>query len=402
MMEKRLTITEGMRAILDYPKFAGPTRMLVLETQYFFDQSWVRAAQSLGWETATVPSVMTGGLTREQIAALFQTVGSFKPHFILTSNYAGMDEMGLFARFFEDARIPYVSWFTDTPRMILFNRTVHCSPYSVAATWERAYIPHLEVHGFPHVCFMPHATDPALFRGTPAGAWDRDLAFVGVSMIDHAEEAWEKLQANPALKQAARRAFDEGRVTREAFAQGVETILNPALLSAADASDRRNVELCLVYEATRRIRVDMVRRLAPRGVEVFGDDAWQTVHNRCFGDIGYFDSLAPFYRDTAINLNATSLQMRTSVNQRVFDCPAAGGFLITDAQGDLEEFFDPETETVTYATLDELEDKVCFYHSRPDARATIIQAAQRRIAAHHTHAHRLRDLETYLRERFAS
>ena len=96
MAEKRLTITEGMRKFLDYPRFVGRTRMLVLETEYFFDGSWIRAAQSLGWETATVPSVMTGGLTREQIADLFQTIGSFKPHFILTSNYAGMDEKGMF------------------------------------------------------------------------------------------------------------------------------------------------------------------------------------------------------------------------------------------------------------------------------------------------------------------
>ena len=402
MSEKRLTITEGMRKILDYPKFVGRTRMLVLETQYFFDRSWVRAAESLGWETATVPSVMTGGLTREQIADLFQTVGSFKPHFILTSNYAGMDEMGMFARFFEDARIPYVSWFTDTPRMILFRRTVHCSPYSVAATWERAYIPHLEAHGFPHVLFMPHATDPFLFRGESETRFDRELAFVGVSMIELAEEAWEKLGANPALKEAIQAAFDEGRVTREAFAKGVDTILGPNLLNMLDECDRRNAELCLVYESTRRIRTDMVRRLAPLRVQVFGDKAWKSVHSICYGDVSYFDGLAQLYRSTAINLNATSLQMRTSVNQRVFDCPAAGGFLITDAQADLNEFFEPGTEVVTYSTLDELEDKVRYYAVHPDERAAVVRAAQRRIAAHHTHAHRLQDLGTYMRERFAS
>ncbi len=402
MTEKRLTITEGMRKILDYPKFVGRTRMLVLETQYFFDRSWIRAAESLGWETATVPSVMTGGLTREQIADLFQTIGSFKPHFILTSNYAGMDEMGMFARFFEDARIPYVSWFTDTPRMILFGRTVHCSPYSVAATWERAYIPHLEAHGFPHVLYMPHATDPLLFHGEPQLQHERDLAFVGVSMIEQANEAWEKLEANIPLKQAVRDAFDHGRVTREAFANGVDSILDPSLLNAADESDRRNAELCLVYEATRRIRTDLVRRLAPLGVDVFGDDAWNTVHSTCYGDVSYFDGLSHLYRSTAINLNATSLQMRTSVNQRVFDCPAAGGFLITDAQSDLEELFDPETEVVVYATLDELEDKVRYYAVRPEERTAIIRAAQRRVAAHHTHAHRLSQVERYLKERFAN
>ncbi|MFA6242432.1 MAG: glycosyltransferase, partial [Candidatus Hydrogenedentales bacterium] len=361
MPERRLTISEGLRRILDYPKFAGPTRMLVLETKYFFDQSWMRAAHGLGWQTATVPSVMTGGLTREQVQKLFLTVGEFKPHFILTSNYAGMDDMGLFARFFEDAKIPYVSWFTDTPRMILFNAVIHSSPYNVAATWERAYIPHFGRLGFQHVLFMPHATDPDLFRGDPPTAWARNLAFVGTSMIDQAEDAWDKLRQAPEVRDEVARAFVEGQVTREAFAMGVESILDPGVLGRADESARRNAELCLVYEATRCMRVDLVRALSPFGVEAHGDLLWKRITDKAYGPVGYFTDLARFYRTTAINLNTTSLQMRTSVNQRVFDCPAAGGFLITDDQEDLNEFFEPDSEVVTFNTLGELKDKVTYY-----------------------------------------
>ncbi len=400
MTKKRLQISSGLRTMLDYPKFMGPTRLLILETEYFFDKSWVRAAASLGWESATVPSAMTGGLTRDQIAALFRTVAEFKPDFILTSNYAGMDMQGLFSMFFEDARIPYVSWFTDTPRMILYNRTVHCSPYSIAATWERGYIPHLKSLGFEHVYFMPHATDPELFHGPAQDTYARNLAFVGASMISHAEEAWEKLRAFPEITAALRNALDGGRMTRAQFAKGVETIIAPSLLKACAPRERRHLELCLVYEGTRRIRAELVQSLAPLGVEVYGDPEWQMVHDRCFGDVGYFDALAPFYRSTAINVNSTSIQMATSVNQRVFDCPAAGGFLITDAQKDLEEFFDVGDECVTYRSLDELTELVRRYECDAHERAHIVAKAQARIFGQHTHAQRLKDLEHYLRDRF--
>jgi spore maturation protein CgeB len=387
--------------MLEYPKFAGPTRLLILETEYFFDKSWGRAADSLGWETATVPSAMTGGLTRDQVAALFRTVAEFKPHFILTSNYAGMDAGGLFARFFEDARIPYVSWFTDTPRMILYNRLVHCSPYSVAAVWERGYMPHLRALGFEHVYFMPHATDPGLFHGAAQESHARDLAFVGASMIAHAEEAWDKLRDFPAVVAAVRDALDSGRMTREHFAKGVEIIIAPRLLDQCEARERRHLELCLVYEGTRRIRAALVKRLAPLGIDVHGDPEWKQVHDKCFGDVGYFDALAPFYRSTAININSTSIQMATSVNQRVFDCPAAGGFLITDAQADLETFFEPGHETVVYRTLGELVELIARYRTDTHERRRIIAQAQARIIAQHTHAHRLKALESFLRDRFA-
>ncbi len=389
-----------MRSILDYRKFAGPTRMLVLETNYFFERSWLSAAESLGWDTAVVPSAMVGNLSRDDVQKLFTTVGEFRPDFILASNYAGMDSEGMFSRFFEDARIPYVSWFTDTPRMILYERKASPSYYSVAATWERAYIPHFERLGFEHIFHMPLATDPSLFNGAPMETCERSLAFVGNSMIEFANEAWEKLEEAPDVARGILDAFEQGRVTRETFAEGIDAILHPDLLRDRTSSELRTIELCIVYEATRRQRAELAVRLDRYGIQVRGDLYWRQVTSNADGPVGYFDDLAPFYRGTMINLNSTSLQMKTAVNQRVFDCPAAGGFLITDAQGDLDDLFDPASEVVTYANLDELEDKTVYYLRHPEARAPIVERAQRRIAGHHTHAHRLQSLEAYLRERY--
>lgn len=402
MESRRLHLSSGMRQILTYPKFAGPTRLLILETGYFFDGGWRRAAEALGWKTASVSSVMVGGLTRDEVRSLFTTLAEFKPDFILASNYAGMDTEALFAHFYEDARIPYVSWFTDTPRMILYERTVRPSFYQVAATWERAYTDHFTKLGFQHVPYLPLATAPALFYGAPVDQHDRNLAFVGQSMIGHAAEAWDKLHHAPELADAIRKAFNEGRVTRERFAEGIVPILGAELLAGRTPQELRTVELLLVYEATRRQREALVKRLEPLGIKVRGDPAWAQVTANAAGGIGYFTDLAAFYRGTAVNLNSTSLQMKTSVNQRVFDCPAAGGFLLTDHQADLEELFDADTEVATYASLDELADKAGHYLRHPEARREIVLRAQRRVLAHHTLRHRLEFLEAYLKERFAS
>ncbi len=375
--------------------------MLVLETDYFFERSWHRAAQSLGWKSEGVPSAMVGSLTRDDVHKLFLAVAEFRPDFILASNYAGMDSEGMFSRFFEDARIPYVSWFTDTPRMILYDRKIHASPFSVAATWERAYVGHFQKLGFEHVFYMPLATDPEIFHGAARDNCDRRLAFVGTSMIEQANEAWEKFDHLPEVARALLAAFAQGTITREAFAEGIGAIVPPELLQDRTASELRHIELCIIYEATRRQRADLVMRLEPCGVEVRGDPHWKHLTPRADGSVGYFTDLAPYYRDTLINLNSTSLQMKTAVNQRVFDCPASGGFLITDGQADLDDLFECVSEMVTYATLDELEDKTAYYLRHPDERVVIVERAQQRIASRHTHACRLKSLETYLRERYA-
>lgn len=388
-----------MRRFLEYPRFTGPTRVLLLETEYFFDASWRRAAESLGWGVASVRSAMTGGLSREDLRSLFTSIAEFKPHFVLTSNYAGMDVGGIFARFFEDARIPYVSWFTDTPRMILYGREMYVSEYSVAATWERAYTAHFKALGFKHVPFMPLATDPDLFKGDAADSFDRNLAFVGTSMIEQAHEALEKHAHLPQVVEAVARAFSEGRVTRDRFSQGIAQIISAEVLEPLNASELRNLELLINYEATRRLREELVLALAPQGIEVRGDPLWRGVYGKVDGPVGYYDDLATFYRRTAVNVNTTSLQMRSAVNQRVFDCPAAGGFLLTDKQNDLDEFFD-EGEMIRYETIEDLRGKAAWYLQHPEERRKIILRGQKRVLAAHTHAHRLGALESYLKAHF--
>ena len=55
--------------------------------------------------------------------------------------------------------------------------------------------------------------------------------------------------------------------------------------------------------------------------------------------VGYGAQSAQVYRDTLISVNATNLQMPSTVNQRLFDVPAAGGFLISDNQPEMAELF---------------------------------------------------------------
>ena len=105
------------------------------------------------------------------------------------------------------------------------------------------------------------------------------------------------------------------------------------------------------------------------------------------------------YENSVINLNATSMQMQTAVNQRVFDVPASGGFLITDAQADALEHFEPGKEIITYESAEELQDKALYFEKNESERKAIVQAAQKRVHDCHTYKHRLSLLIERMRER---
>ena len=396
---RRLEVSARLRTLMRYPKFAKTPRLLLLQSHYWLDSACRRAALQLGWEVEMAPVLMEGAMPRDMIAGLLERITVFQPDFVLTVNLGGMDMLGLFAGLFEDLELPYVTWFVDDPRTIIMDRDWYASPFAVALTWEEAYSGYLRGVGFPEVHVLPLAADTAVFNGaTPSESPAIPCSFVGSSMAGYARREWAWLHERPLLQRALEDAFDQERVTRERFGTGMDTILGARFWGTRTAEERRHLELVCFIEGTRRLRVDLVQALNAQRLVVRGDDGWNGLATRCGPPVDYEQDLPGWYRDTAVNLNTTSLQMASAVNQRVFDCPAAGGFLLTDAQSSLEELFEPE-ELATYPTWEACQELTHYYGRRPAARKAMVEAAQRRILAHHTYGHRLQTLLSVLKSR---
>jgi len=218
-------------------------------------------------------------------------------------------------------------------------------------------------------------------------------------MADFAAREWAWLRERPALALAIQDAFDTGRVDRERFAGGINALLDPAFASSLDPHERRHAEMYFFIEGTRRLRREIIGRLAPEGLVVRGDEGWRELEVAWGPYVNYSLELPDYYRRCEVNLNITSIQMPTTVNQRVFDCPAAGGFLITDAQPVLADLFDQD-EMVCYRSAEECADLLRFYRKRPVLRAQITRKAREKILKEHTYEHRLRWIAQIVRQRF--
>ncbi|MCC6793913.1 MAG: glycosyltransferase [Candidatus Hydrogenedentes bacterium] len=400
MNEPRLRITGRLRSIMSYDKLAGEVpRVLILRSQYWLDGACESAARQLGWQVASVPMAMEGTASREQIAQMLDAIVTTRPDFILSINLAGMDVDGMWARFFDDLRVPYVVWFVDNPRTIVMDRSVYASPHAVALTWDETYAAYLRDAGFSHVHWLPLAADTAHFNAPPAEAFAFPPTFVGNSMVEFADRAWRTVRDDQAIAPIAECAFAGDAVTRERLGSGLGAVIGTDTVSRLDAEQQRHLEMLFFLEGTRRLRHDHVRALTPCGLRVCGDEGWRSVVDNPLGPLNYFEELPGFYRNCPVNLNFTSLQMPAAVNQRVFDCPAAGGFLLTDAQSDIVRLFG-ENEVATFATLDECRDKLQFFMHESTARRAIVEAARKRILGEHTYAQRLRTIANWVMEYF--
>ena len=74
-----------------------------------------------------------------------------------------------------------------------------------------------------------------------------------------------------------------------------------------------------------------------------------------------------------INLNFTSKPIRTGLPLRIWDVLGAGGFLLTNYQSEIPEYFEIGKDLETWFNSDELLEKIAFYLCHDDLRQKIAQ-----------------------------
>jgi len=101
---------------------------------------------------------------------------------------------------------------------------------------------------------------------------------------------------------------------------------------------------------------------------------------------------AGVYAAAGVVVNCNHPQSITGTNARTYEAPGAGALLITDDKPAVRAQFAAGRELVIYRDGGELRERVAHYLAHPDEAAAIAAAGQRRVAAEHTYAQRLREL----------
>ncbi|MEF2229950.1 MAG: glycosyltransferase [Pseudodesulfovibrio sp.] len=398
-----------------YPKFqSAKPRVLFFDSDYFLCREIRSALAANGAECR--PLVLEGGKTGSQrfVEELLRAVVEFRPDFALTVNHLGLDREGRLAGLLADLGMPLASWFVDNPHLILHEYAHPGAENTALFTFDAGNLDLLRAKGFAHVHHLPLATDPDRFRpGLSAGApasWAADVSFVGSSMARPVAECLEKADLLPELRDeypAVAAAFGaSGEPSVTAYLSTRRPDWADALRDLPTTENRLALESLITWEATRQYRLDCVRRILPFSPLVVGDDGWRDQIGpggwRQLSRLDYYADLPRFYPLSKINFNCTSRQMIGAVNQRVFDVPACGGFLLTDYREQMEALFDLDDEAVVFRRPDEIPDLVRSLLADGQRRKRIAQNARRRILAEHTYTHRLATLLSVMRQTFSS
>lgn len=118
------------------------------------------------------------------------------------------------------------------------------------------------------------------------------------------------------------------------------------------------------------------------------DETSLTIYSTCWkGFVEEEEELAKIYNSSKINLNITE-QGNSSLNYRVFEVLAAGGFLITDEREDLNLLFESNKYIETYKNTAALIDKIEFYLQNLNIAQKMAQIGRFRCVEKHSFNHR--------------
>jgi spore maturation protein CgeB len=344
-------------------------------------------------------------LERIDLLAIAKTILKMHPDFVLSINGAGLDNEGLFACLCAFLKLPLVLWYVDEPFVIPEWGLKYIPETTIAFTFDRFYERHLRSWGVPWVHTLPLAANAERLRSymsplTEDGEYRHPVSFVGALeyekiqyLLQNISRLWPDMPAG--MVDVLDRTVP---AYRNDFLRDPDEILRACArdlgihFSFPNGIVRQMVFSYIDREAGFRQRHEVIDSLKPFGIRVFGEPFWEKAVGKAYykGRINYYSpEIASLYRSSKVNVNISKYQLKTTVNQRVFDCPLCNGFLMTDFRDDLEEYLQIDKDVAVYRDTAELRKKIAFYLGNDRARRAVVENGKAAILDRHTYPERL-------------
>lgn len=109
----------------------------------------------------------------------------------------------------------------------------------------------------------------------------------------------------------------------------------------------------------------------------------------CRGGVSTHTEMPKVFYYSKINLNITMRSIQTGLSQRIWDILGCRGFLLSNYQSEIPEYFTIGKDLDCYETLSELKEKIAFYLTHEEKRKEISLHGYQTTVSHHTYIHRV-------------
>lgn len=287
-----------------------------------------------------------------------------------------------------ELKVNYISWVFDSPQIALYT-DIAKSEYNHIFVFDRAQYARMKKEGLKHLYHLPLAANVNRVSGLLISEEDEkkysnDISFVGSLYQKNGYN--EKVQM---LTDEMKEKIDE-IIKKIAFHWGegyecfdvldhdlADLIFDDLHLSIEENQHIDKRYMLELYLLSRKIseidRIYILNALAEdHNVTLYTSSDTSDLHNvNIEGRVSYYEEMPKVFYLSKINLNITTRSIETGIPQRVFDIMSVGGFVLSNYQEELADFFVPDKEIVLFHDVDELREKVDYYLTHEEERIRI-------------------------------
>lgn len=334
------------------------------------------------------------------LAPLSRKLAEKKYEFVISFNYFPVISTAC-----ERQGIKYAAWTVDSPLYTLYTRSVYntCNYFFV---FDMSGLKELKALGIKHVWYLPLAADVGYFdrqiqRGKDAKRFSCAVSFVGSLYTD--KSAFHVLGTQKdyfagymeGLVEAQKKLWGSTFV-EEVLEENMAGTLEKALVPINDEefigrSSKVFANSCILVEITKRERREYLEFLGRAvDVEVYtGSDTSEMSFFKNRGRVDYLTEMPMVFRGSKINLNITLRTIQQGISLRVWDILASGGFLLTNYQPELEEYFEIGRDLECFFDMEDMRQKVLYYLEHEEERAEIARNGREKVKNFHGYGKRI-------------
>ena len=302
--------------------------------------------------------------------------------------------------------IPYISWIVDCPCLTLYSNTLSY-PTNYVFLFDRLQVERFSSINPGHIFHLPLAFDPTVYSNYQHSqeedkAYSCNISFVGslYTQNNQYDEIYESLPARI-------RGYADGIVASQLNLFGCNLIPDSIsdewakefthhagfkILSNYNPCYREFIsDYFLGYKCTQLERTTIMK-----SITIFDNTRLYTTSDTSsypeINNCGIADSLTVMpkvFASSKINLNITLKTISSGIPLRCFDIMGMGGFLISNYQPELAEYFVDGEECVMYYTIPDLLSKIEYYLSHESARIRIAKQGQQKVLSQFSFEHQL-------------
>lgn len=298
-------------------------------------------------------------------------------------------------------KVKYISWTYDSPYISLYSKTINY-PTNYVFVFDMDECLNLKRKAVENVYYLPLAADTDYYDHISIDLKEKEFYKADVAFIGHmySEEKNNLYRHFEGLDKHTL-GYIDGIIASQRHIYGasvVESCLTPDII-------KKIQKVCPVFEngdgiedvswvlsnyfisryLTSIERSDIIKTLSEKyRVALYtpcDTPGIPLADNR--GAVEYVDEFPKAVKCAKVNLNITLRSIVNSIPLRVFDIMGCGGFLLTNYQAELEDYFVPDKDFVYFEDVDDLMEKTGYYLKHDDERIAIARSGYEKVRKFH-------------------